>query len=201
MDEVTRTTLLPMPSLSLRQPAPESFGDLLDFGGRTTLGDSWLSVIPVSFVMPASRPFKMMTPPLIMPLSVRRRIDVCRRLLRASLVASNTDPNEDQSHPSPDGGNGDEEGKQTGDQDQSAFGGASETLLMAGDGGGHVLEGVDEDAEGPATALDDLLLLAQVSPMWMAELRKYLWREEKERGRMQELRAARLARWREDVLA
>jgi len=80
--------------------------------------------------------------------------------------------------------------------------------LLSGDGGGPAasvdllaLEDVDEDAEdADATTLDELMMLTfDGDPIWMEELRRYLQEEEEEKERMQNERAVRLARWREDI--
>jgi hypothetical protein len=56
MDDTAKATLLPLPALSHRHPTPEAFGAPLKFGDWSTFRDSWLSIIPRRFVMPASRP-------------------------------------------------------------------------------------------------------------------------------------------------
>lgn len=64
-----------------------------------------------------------------------------------------------------------------------------------------VSEGADEDAEGAdSTMRDELIMMARDDPMWTAELRKYLQKEEKEREQVQKERAVRLARWREGIV-
>ena len=60
LNDAARATLLPLPFLSLRHPTPEAFGDPLSFGNWSTHGDSWLGIIPVRFVMPASRPVSLL---------------------------------------------------------------------------------------------------------------------------------------------
>ncbi|KAI0253665.1 hypothetical protein BJV78DRAFT_1152793 [Lactifluus subvellereus] len=223
MDDATRATLLPLPSLSYRHPTPEAFGAPLSFGNWSTFRDSWLSVNPIRFIMPTSRPFKRMIPPLIMPFSVLERIDLYRETLRPNPQTTNAHHHDDQSHPPPNGGSGDEQGsgnlrqQRVGDGGGQAASGVTSSPTIIDDGGGEkaagpgleqfsvetfhdipVLEGVDEDAEGAdATMLDELILLARGDPMWMEELRKYLQEEEKEREEMQKERAVRLARWRE----
>jgi len=117
--------------------------------------------------------FKRMNPPLIMPLSVRRRIDLYRETLRSKIQTTHAPDGQDKFHPG------------------SAVK-TSDGLL--------VLEGVDEDAQGAdATMKEELMMLARDSPMWMKELKKYLQEEEKELKQVQAERALRLARWREDT--
>jgi hypothetical protein len=113
-----------------------------------------------------------MNPPLIMPFSVLNRIDLYRKTLRSKMPT--TDP--------PTLTNGDDGGE------KSARAKLKQLL---------VLEGVDEDAEGAdATMRDELIMMARDDPIWMAELRKYLQQEEKEREEMRKERAVRLTRWR-----
>lgn len=152
-----------------------------------------------------------------MPDWVLFRIDHYQETLRWNTQITNT--------PLPNGGRGDEQGSSNppGDGVGPVGSGVSSatTLPIIWDWEGEeaaeagldseqfsakygipVLEGVDEDAEGPdATMLDDLIMLAHNNPVWQEELRRYLEEEEKERKRTQEERAARLAHWREDVAA
>jgi hypothetical protein len=168
-----------------------------------------------------------MDPPLIMPASVLYRIKRYRETLSSFTQSTNTH-NHDH-HPPPNGRSGDEQGNsnprhgRTGDGGGQAASGAmsvNSSPTIIGDGGGEkaagagleqfsvksshgllVLEGVDEDAEGPdATMLDQLMMLAYDDPIWSEELRRYLQKEDEERERMQKERAVRLARWREDVV-
>ena len=158
-----------------------------------------------------------MDPPLIMPASVLYRIERYRETLGSFTNTHNHDD-----HPLPNGGSGDEQGSsnprhgRTGDRGGQAASGVmsvNSPPAIIGDGGGEkaagagleqgllVLEGVDEDAEGPdATMLDQLMMLAYDDPIWNEELRRYLQKEEEEREWMQKERAVRLARWREDVV-
>jgi hypothetical protein len=166
-----------------------------------------------------------MDPPLIMPLSVLFRIDSYREYL---LSTTSTQNHDDQSHPLPNGGSGDEQGSSNPPHGQSGDGGGqaasgvtavTSSPTIIGDGGGEkvagagleqfsvksthgllILEDVDEDAEdADATTRDELIMLAHDNPMWMEELRRYLQEEEKEKERMQNERVARLARWQEDI--
>ena len=159
-----------------------------------------------------------MDPPLILPLEVLIRIDD----YRTYLSTTNTNTNEDRSHPPPNGGSGDEGGTsnsphgQTGDGGGQAASGvmsvtSSPTLIDGGGGGGAAEEGlakyalltledVDEDAaDADATTREDLIMLASYNPIWKEELRRYLQEEKKEKESIQNERAARLARWREDM--
>ncbi|KAF5373498.1 hypothetical protein D9615_009488 [Tricholomella constricta] len=193
LDDATRATLLPLPPLSLHHPTPEAFGPPLDLGTWSTSRDSWLSIVPRRFSMPTSRPFKRMNPPLVMPFSVLNRIELYRETLRsgdrggqatsgATLVTS----------PPTIIGDGEGDKAAGAGLEQFSFEAAHDDIL--------VLEGVDEDAEGAdATMRDELIMLAHGDPMWTEELRKYLQKEEEERKRMQEERAARLALWRDGV--
>ena len=56
MDDSSQATLLPLPPLSNSYPTPEAFGAPLVFGNWSTYEESWLSVVPIRFVMPTSRP-------------------------------------------------------------------------------------------------------------------------------------------------
>jgi hypothetical protein len=56
VNDAFKAKLLPLPRLSLRHPTPEAFGAPLNLGDWSTFRDSWLSVIPKSFIMPGSRP-------------------------------------------------------------------------------------------------------------------------------------------------
>ncbi|KAF8346407.1 hypothetical protein F5887DRAFT_1182675 [Amanita rubescens] len=88
-----------------------------------------------------------------------------------------------------------------GDGGEKVAGAGLEEFSVKSSHGLLVLEGVDEDAEGPdATMLDQLMMLAYDDPIWSEELRRYLQKEEEEREQMQKERAVRLARWREDVV-
>ncbi len=152
----------------------------------------------------------------IMPLSVLFRIDSYREYLLSTTSIQNHD---DQSHPPPRSGSGDEQRNsnpphgQTGDRGgQAASGVTSVTSSQKTAGAGLeqfsvkstrgllVLEDVDEDAEdADATTRDELIMLALDNPIWMEELRRFSQEEEKEKEQMQNERAARLARWREDI--
>jgi hypothetical protein len=161
-----------------------------------------------------------MVPPLIMPGWVLYRIDRYRETLRWSTQITNTHNHDD--HPLPNGRSGDEQGSSNppGDGGGPAASGVSSVTTsptIIGDGKGEeaaeagaeqfsakygllVLEGVDEDAEGPdATMLDELIMLAHDDPVWKEELRRYLQEEEKQKKQIQKERAVRLAHWREDV--
>ncbi|KAI0253669.1 hypothetical protein BJV78DRAFT_1299756 [Lactifluus subvellereus] len=97
MDDASRAQLLPLPSLLHRHPTPEAFGAPL----RSPFRDSWLSVIPIRFIMPRSRPFKRMIPPLIMPFSVLDQIDLYRETLLPNPQTTNARHHDDQSYPPP----------------------------------------------------------------------------------------------------
>lgn len=85
-----------------------------------------------------------------------------------------------------------------GDEGEKAAGAGLERFSVKSSHGLLVLEGVDEDAEGPdATMLDQLMMLAYDDPIWSEELRRYLQIEEEEREWMQKERAVN---WREDVV-
>jgi hypothetical protein len=56
LDINIQRTLIPLPPLSQRVSTPQLFGNPLTLGGWQTSRDSWLSVIPRTFVMPRSRP-------------------------------------------------------------------------------------------------------------------------------------------------
>jgi hypothetical protein len=168
--------------------------------------------------------FKRMDPPLIMPFSVIRRIDLYRATLRSNTQTTDAQHVQDNSHPGTGGGSGGEQqngdqGQEGGGEGQADVGDMSVTIspTIIGDGGGGAteqgqfksvktihdiltLEGVDEDAEGAdATLKDELLMLAHDSPMWMEELEKYTRNEEKEQKQVQAERALRLAYWREAI--
>lgn len=157
-----------------------------------------------------------MDPPLIMPASVLYRIKRYRETLHSFTQSTNTHNHDD--HPLPNGGSGDEQRSSNPRHGRTGDGGGQAEVMsvnnfptIIGDAGleqfsvksSHgllVLEGVDEDAEGPdATMLDQLMMLAHDDPIWSEELRRYLQKEE-ERERMQKERAVRLACWREDVV-
>ncbi|KAF8342434.1 hypothetical protein F5887DRAFT_357480 [Amanita rubescens] len=212
LTDAGKATLLPLPPLSSRHPSPNAFGaplNPLDFGGWSDHRDAFLHVISRQLTMPRSRPFKRMEPPLIMPGWVLYRIDRYRETLRWSTQITNahnrSGDEQGSSNPPGDGGG------------PAASGVSSVTTSTIADGEGEevaeagveqfsakygllVLEGVDEDAEGPdATMLDELTLLAHDDPVWKGELRRYLQEEEKQKKQIQKERAVRLAHWREDV--
>jgi hypothetical protein len=164
-----------------------------------------------------------MNPPLIMDLEGLYRIDSYREYL---LLPTSPQNHDDQSHPPPNGGSGDEQGSsnpphgQTGDGGGPAASGVSSVTSSPGDGEGTeaagaglekisvksthgllALEDVDEDAEdADATTLDELMMLTyDGDPLWMEELRRYLQEQEEEKERMQKEHAVRLACWREDI--
>jgi len=160
-----------------------------------------------------------MIPSLIMPFPMVRRIDLYRATLRLDIPTKDADFRPDQCHPPPYGWSGDEPGSSNPRQGrlgnaggQAASGETSTTSspTLIRDGGGEqaagakqllVLEGVDEDAEdADATMRAELILLARDSPIWMAELRKYLQQEEKEKKDVQKEREVRLAHWREGII-
>jgi len=165
-----------------------------------------------------------MNPPLIMPLTMLRRIHLYQERLRSNMHANHP---HDQPHPLLNSGSGGEQGsrppipvlmKEGGGGSGETLVGRSPTIVGDGDGeqaakdklvgfaettsnGIPILEGVDEDGDGgDATFRDDLMLLASYNPtMWMPELNKYLEEEEKERKQVEKERAARLADWLKDV--
>ena len=60
MDDSAQAMLLPLPPLSNSCPTPEAFGaPLVLLGNRSTFVESWLSVIPIRFVMPTLRPVSL----------------------------------------------------------------------------------------------------------------------------------------------
>jgi len=144
-----------------------------------------------------------MDPPLFMPFSVRRRIDLYRATLRSKMQTT------DSRHLQQSGGQRREGGGEgqadAGEMSVGNDGGAATereqfTSIKTTSHDILVLEGVDEDAEGAdATLKDELVMLACDSPIWMEELEKYLRNEEKERRQVQAERALRLARWREGI--
>ena len=130
-----------------------------------------------------------------MPFPVLNRIDLYRETLRSNMQPTGANHHDDQSSvtssPTIIGDGGGDKAAGAG-LEQLSFKAAHDIL---------VLEGVDEDAEGAdATMRDELIMMAHDDPMWMEELRKYLQKEGKERERMQEERAVRLARWRDGVI-
>lgn len=169
-----------------------------------------------------------MIPPLIMPFSVLNQINLYRNTLRSNIPTADADFHLDHSQIPPNGWSSDEQGSSNPRQGQLGDAGgptasgetsATSSPTLNGDDGGEkaageeqeqfafkashdllVLEGVDEDAEGAdSTMRDELIMMARDDPMWMAELRKYLQKEEKEREQVQKECAVRLARWREGI--
>ncbi|KAF8341021.1 hypothetical protein F5887DRAFT_1062556 [Amanita rubescens] len=172
LPDTAKAALLPLPPLSFRHPTPDSFGAPLDLGDWSNSRDSFLHVIPRRFVVPPHRPFKRIIPPLIIPFSELSRIDQYREYLHSTQT--------------------DGEGQKAAEAELGGFSFKTQGLL--------VLESVDEDAEdADATFRDELIMLARDDPIWREELRRYLQEEEKERVLIQKERAARLARWREDM--
>ncbi|KAF8231671.1 hypothetical protein L208DRAFT_1398526 [Tricholoma matsutake] len=171
---------------------------------------------------------KRMIPPLIMPFSVLNQINLYRNTLRSNIPTADADFHLDHSQIPPNGWSSDEQGSSNPRQGRLGDAGgptasgetsATSSPTLNGDDGGEkaareeqeqfvfkashdllVLEGVDEDAEGAdSTMRDELIMMARDDPMWMAELRKYLQKEEKEREQVQKECAVRLARWREGI--
>jgi len=186
MSDTAKAALIPLPPLSLRHPTPHAFGAPLDFGNWLNTRDSFLHVFHRRFIMTSSRVFKRMTPPVIMDLETLYRIDNYREHLLSTTSPQNHD---DQSHPPPNGGSGDEQGNsnpphgQTGDREGPAASGVmsvTSSPTIIGDGGGAkaagvgleknsesvksthdllALEDVDEDAEGPNATTLDELMM------------------------------------------
>ncbi|KAM6499330.1 hypothetical protein JOM56_004838 [Amanita muscaria] len=193
LTDAAKASLLPLSPLSFCHPTPDAFGARLNFGTWRNSRDSFLLVNPRRFIMPTSRPFKQMDPPLIMPASVLYRIKRYRETLHSFTQSTNTSGDEQRSS---------NPGVMSVNSSPTIIGDAGlEEFSVKSSHGLLVLEGVDEDAEGPdATMLDHLMMLAHDDPIWSEELRRYLQKEEEERERMQRERAVRLARWREDVV-
>ncbi|KAF5375494.1 hypothetical protein D9615_009206 [Tricholomella constricta] len=139
LDDAAKATLIPLPSFSLRQPTPEAFGPPLSFGNFATFRDSWLFIVPMRFIIPASRPFKRMSPSVIMPLSVLSQIDHYRGTLRMDMQITNTIPHYNantiphhhQPPPRPNDGNGDEQGSGNNHQGRSGDGGGQAASAVA----------------------------------------------------------------------
>lgn len=128
---------------------------------------------------------------------------------------------DDRSHLPSKGGSGDEQGSSNPPPGQTGGGGGQATsgvlsvtsspnLIGDGGGGKAAEEGLAvkskygllilEDAEdADATTRDELIMLAGDNPMWKEELIRYMKEEQKEKERIQNECAARLARWREDM--
>ena len=144
-----------------------------------------------------------MIPPLIMPFSVLNQINLYRNTLHSNIPTADADFHPDHSQPPPNRRSSDEQGSSNPRQGRLGDAGgptASEQFAFKVSHELLILEGVDEDAEGAdSTMRDELIMMAHDDPMWMAELRKYLQKEEKEREQVQKERAVRLARWREGI--
>ncbi|KAF9506829.1 hypothetical protein BS47DRAFT_380192 [Hydnum rufescens UP504] len=220
-DDTGRAALIPLPPLSHRYPTPERFGDPLVVGGWSNSRDAWLYTVPHRFVMPWTRPFKRMIPPVSMNPFEMRRVDVWYNALRASLVAPDLGDRHDEVPP--EGGLRKDDGRgnvalRQGDGGQAASGNVPESTGVSWAGGGvqkrtleaeveqlvHnlssgeplILEGVDEDAQDEdCTPRDQLILLGRSHPSWAKVLVKYLVAEQEERQEVEERRAARLEHW------
>ncbi|KAF9516849.1 hypothetical protein BS47DRAFT_1291884, partial [Hydnum rufescens UP504] len=75
IDDSSPEILISLPPLSHSHPTPEHFGDSLVIGGWSNDRDAWLSVVPTKFILPWTRPFKRMIPPVSMSSFEMRRIE------------------------------------------------------------------------------------------------------------------------------
>jgi hypothetical protein len=57
--DAMRASLIPLPPLSSGHPTPESFGAPLTVGGWLNDRDTWLSVNPIKFIIPFTRPVRV----------------------------------------------------------------------------------------------------------------------------------------------
>ncbi len=54
-DDIIKQTLIPLPPLSRHFPTPQLFGPPLGIGGWEDSKETWLHVVPKTFIMPRSR--------------------------------------------------------------------------------------------------------------------------------------------------
>ena len=56
LNDRSKATLIPLPPLSRSVQTPEIFGEPLSIRGWVNSRDAWLLVVPITFIMPTSRP-------------------------------------------------------------------------------------------------------------------------------------------------
>ncbi|KAF9517706.1 hypothetical protein BS47DRAFT_1326125 [Hydnum rufescens UP504] len=201
LDDTVKATLIPLPLLSHRHPMPRDFGDPLAISGWKNSRDAWLNVIPKRVLMHPWQSFKRMVPPISLSGLELQRISHYYNTF-AGVLAPEAEDRQLWEAPLKQG-----EEAVGAELKQSEVNLASNhppiVEGMDEDALGYdflICEDVDEDAEGDdSTKRDDLILMASASPLWAAQLNRYLLaeREEKEKENVECME--RLEHWLNDV--